>query len=228
MKMQSTRRAVLLSALCLAFAGTAMPVFAQSAADAGLTGNGSTFGAPLYGAWGKTIGGAIPGGFHYDPTNSLEGIFRFQSGLVDIGASDVPMTDEQISGTKGGGADVAQIPTAYSAIVITYNLPGYDQPLKLTGEQLAKIYLGEIQWWNDPELVANNPGLKQHVFRIITFHRADGSGTTRGFTSFLSPSSGSISPSTGQLATAAAAIPISSRRSKRTPTRSAIRNCRSR
>jgi phosphate transport system substrate-binding protein len=118
----------------------------------------------------------------------LEGISRFQDGAVDIGASDIPMSDDQIAATKGG-PDLIHIPTAYSGIVLTYNLPNYSAKLNLTGAQIASIYLGEITYWDDPQLVKNNPALAGRHFQIITIHRGDGSGTTYGFTAFLSASS---------------------------------------
>lgn len=148
---------------------------------------GATFPQPLYKAWFGAYGEKIGVKVGYDGTGSGAGIKSIQNREVDIAGSDAPMTDEQISLAKGG--EVLHIPTAFGAIVATYNLPGVTRQVRLTGEVLASIYLGEITKWNDPRIVADNPHLGSVNQRIITVHRGDGSGTTYGFTEYLSASS---------------------------------------
>jgi phosphate transport system substrate-binding protein len=154
-----------------------------------ITGAGSTFAKPLYDNWTKTFFQNNPGNLKFDGIGSGAGIGRFQNQVVDLAGSDVPMSDDQLSDTKGGNKDVLHIPTAYGGIVVTYNLPGFKGALNLTGEQIALIYLGKIRNWNDSRLVAANPSLANVNFPIIAFHRGDGSGTTFGFTSYLNVAS---------------------------------------
>src|SRR5437879_829789 len=94
------------------------------------------------------------------------------------------MADDQLKDAKGG--DIFHIPSALGAIVPTYNLPNVKSKLKFTGANLAAIYLGDISKWNDAKLVADNPELASVNEDIIVVHRSDGSGTTFGFTDYLS------------------------------------------
>jgi phosphate transport system substrate-binding protein len=184
-----TRRRGSLRAVLLA--GGLLASTSLAHAQTAVTGAGSTFGGPLYKQWATSVfANAAIGSFTYDAAGSGEGIARFQRGAVDLGASDVPMSDAQLGNVKGGGGDVLQIPTAFGAIVLTYNLPNYPGKLYLTGDQIAKIYLGEITYWDDPRLWNDhiNTGLKGRHFQIIAVHRAESSGTTYGFTTFLSES----------------------------------------
>jgi len=152
-----------------------------------LKGAGATFPLPLYKAWFGAYGEKIGVKVGYDGVGSGSGIKAIQNREVDLAGSDAPMTDEQLSLAKGG--EVLHIPTAFGAIVAPYNLPGVNRQLKFTGEVLAAIYLGEITHWNDPRITADNPQLASVNQRIITVHRGDGSGTTYGFTEYLSASS---------------------------------------
>jgi phosphate transport system substrate-binding protein len=164
---------------------TAAPAFAQ---DASIKGAGSSFAKPLYDAWSSNF----PQGKNavsYAAVGSGVGINRFQNQQVDFGGSDVAMNDEQIAETRGNNSDILQIPTAYGGIVITYNLPGLKGALNLSGDLLAQIYLGNIRMWNDPRLTAANPSLANVNYPIITFHRGDSSGTTYGFTNYLTATS---------------------------------------
>jgi len=102
---------------------------------------------------------------------------------VDFGASDMPMTDEQISKFK---TKPLHFPTVLGAVVLTYNIPGVTQDLKFTPEALAGIYLGKINKWNDPDLTKANPGVKLPNNEIVVAHRSDGSGTSFVFTDYLS------------------------------------------
>jgi phosphate transport system substrate-binding protein len=145
-----------------------------------INGAGATFPNPLYQKWFSeyhTLHSAI--GFNYQSIGSGGGIQQFTAGTVDFGASDAPLTDDEWAKIK----DAVHIPTVLGAVVITYNAPV--QGLKLTPEVLAGVYLGKLTKWNDPALVAVNPGLKLPDTDISVMHRADGSGTTSIFTDYL-------------------------------------------
>ncbi|MEW5917932.1 MAG: phosphate ABC transporter substrate-binding protein PstS, partial [Gemmatimonadota bacterium] len=103
---------------------------------------------------------------------------------VDFGASDAPMTDEEMAKAKGGA--ILHFPTVLGANVITYNLPEVTQPLRLTGEVIADIFLGKITKWNDQRIAVLNSGVKLPNSDILVVHRSDGSGTTFIFTDYLS------------------------------------------
>jgi phosphate transport system substrate-binding protein len=147
---------------------------------------GATFPAPLYQKWFDEYARLTGVQVNYQPIGSGGGIKGIQDQTVDFGASDAPMNDDQLNGAKGG--EILHIPTALGAIVPTYNLPGTSPGLKLkfTGATLAGIFLGDIQKWNDPKLVADNPDLASVDQDIVVVHRSDGSGTTFGFTDYLS------------------------------------------
>ena len=102
---------------------------------------------------------------------------------VDFGASDAPMKDDEMAKAKGG--PIIHIPTVMGAVVITYNVPGLTQPLKLSGEAIADIFLGKITKWNDPRIAAINAGAKLPASDILVVHRSDGSGTTFIFSDYL-------------------------------------------
>jgi len=149
-----------------------------------LNGAGATFPAPLYQKWFSEYVNVTQVQVNYQAIGSGGGIKGIQDQTVDFGASDAPMTDEQVAGAKGG--EVYHIPTALGAIVPTYNLPTVKSKLKFTGDTLAGIFLGTIQKWNDPKLVAGNPDLVKVNQDIVVVHRSDGSGTTFGWTDYLS------------------------------------------
>ena len=152
-----------------------------------LNGAGATFPAPLYQKWFDAYSKLTQVQVNYQPIGSGGGIKGLQDQTVDFGASDAPMTDEQIQAARGG--EIFHIPTALGAIVPTYNLPNVSAKLKFTGDTLAGIFLGDIQKWNDPRLVADNPDLAKVDQDIVVVHRSDGSGTTFGFTDYLSVAS---------------------------------------
>jgi phosphate transport system substrate-binding protein len=152
-----------------------------------LNGAGATFPAPLYQKWFDEYSKLTQVEVNYQPIGSGGGIKGIQDQTVDFGASDAPMTDEQLQAAKGG--QIVHIPTALGAIVPTYNIPDVKTKLKFTGDTLAGIYLGDIQKWNDPKLVADNPDLASVSEDIVVVHRSDGSGTTFGFTDYLSTAS---------------------------------------
>lgn len=179
--MKYNSKMFLLAALLGLSSALAAPAMADNTAT--VRGAGSSFAKPLYEKWMSRIPGVA-----YDSVGSAVGVNRFQNQVVDFGGSDVPMNDEQVAATLGDSSDVIQIPTAYGGIVVTYNVPGL-KSLNLSGDVLAQIYTGQIRMWNDPRLVAANPGLANVNYPIITFHRGDGSGTTYGFTSYLAATS---------------------------------------
>src|ERR1700736_1371321 len=149
-----------------------------------LTGAGATFPAPLYAKWFDEYAKLTQVQVNYQAIGSGGGIKGIQDQTIDFGASDAPMTDEQLAAAKGG--PLFHIPTALGAIVLTYNIPEVKTKLKFTGATIAGIFLGDITKWNDPKLVADNPDLAQINQDIVSVHRSDGSGTTFGFTDYMS------------------------------------------
>ncbi len=121
---------------------------------------------------------------NYASRGSSFGIQAFQANSVDFGASDVPMTQKEISKARGGR--VLQVPVALGAEAVSYNLPGVPAGMDLTGPVVAEIYLGKITRWDDPAIANLNPSLKLPDEPITVVHRSDGSGTTYIFTDFLS------------------------------------------
>lgn len=120
----------------------------------------------------------------YQPVGSGMGIARFTEGSVDFGASDVPMTPDELD-RAGGPSKAVQIPGTLSAIAIAYKIQGVNN-LNVDGQTLARIFMGQISRWNDPVLVQLNPGIDLPNLAIVPVHRSDGSGTTYHFTSYLS------------------------------------------
>ena len=119
---------------------------------------------------------------NYQALGSGAGIKQFQQGLVDFGASDAAMTDEEIAAVKNG---VVLLPMTAGSIVLTYNLPGVSE-LKLSRDAYVGIFLGKITKWNDPVIAKANPGATLPDTAITVVSRSDGSGTTFVFTSHLS------------------------------------------
>ncbi|WP_414583815.1 phosphate ABC transporter substrate-binding protein PstS [Scytonema sp. PCC 10023] len=148
-----------------------------------LNGSGATFPAPLYQTWFQALNQRYPNlQVNYQPVGSGAGIEQFTKGLVDFGASDVAMTDEEIQKVQNG---VLLLPMTAGSIVLAYNLPGVEG-LKLPRDVYTGIFLGTIKSWNDPKIAAANPGAKLPNTPITTVHRAEGSGTTGVFTQHLS------------------------------------------
>lgn len=149
-----------------------------------ITAAGATFPAPIYQKWFDEyhkLHGNVQ--VNYQSIGSGAGIQQLTSGTVDFGASDMPMTDEQISKLK---VHPLHFPTVLGAVVPTYNIPGVSQDLKFSGTTLADIYLGKITKWNDNALTKDNPGVKLPASDIVVVHRSDGSGTSFIWTDFLS------------------------------------------
>lgn len=148
-----------------------------------LQGTGATFPAPLYQRWFKNYNEMHPDvQINYQALGSGAGIKQFQQGLVDFGASDAAMTDEEIAAVKNG---VVLLPMTAGSIVLTYNVPGISE-LKLSRDAYVGIFLGKITKWNDPEIAKANPGVSLPDTAITVVSRSDGSGTTFVFTSHLS------------------------------------------
>ena len=169
------RRIALLVCLVLA-----LPAFGQTT----LNGAGATFPYPIYSKWFSEYNKLHPDiQINYQSIGSGGGIRQVLNGTVDFGASDGPMSDEQLKEAK---IKILHIPTVLGADVPAYNIPGVAGEIKFTQEVLANIFLGKITSWNDPALVKANPGLNLPNQPIIVVHRSDGSGTTYIFTDYLS------------------------------------------
>ncbi len=159
-------------------------VLALSTAQAQkLTGAGSTFDYPIFSRWFSEYSAAHPGvEINYQSIGSGGGIRQVSAGLVDFGASDGPMTDEQLAASK---VKLVHIPVVLGADVPAFNVPGISD-LKFSGEVLAEIFLGKITMWNDPRIAKDNPGVNLPNLKITVVHRSDGSGTTYIWTDYLS------------------------------------------
>jgi phosphate transport system substrate-binding protein len=149
-----------------------------------LQGSGATFPAPLYQRWFVQYNQDHPNvEINYQAIGSGAGIKQFQQGLTNFGASDAAMTDQQMQDTKNGAI---LIPMTAGIIVLTYNLPDLQKPLRLSREAYSGIYSGKITEWNDPVIAKANPGVTLSATKITVVSRSDGSGTTFVFTSHLS------------------------------------------
>lgn len=148
---------------------------------------GATFPYPMYSKWFDDYHKKTNAQINYASIGSGGGIAQVTAGTVDFGASDGPMTDEQIKAFQAKrGSAILHFPTVMGAVVPTYNIPGVTGSLNFTGEALAGIYLGKITKWNDPELAKANPGVKLPGSNIVVVHRSDGSGTTYVWADYLS------------------------------------------
>ena len=158
-----------------------------------LNGAGSTLAQPIYQQWGsnlKSQGLTI----NYNGVGSGTGIADLQTATVDFAGSDPALKAEDKKGMKG---DVLQFPVAFGAITVSYNLPGVKSGLKLDGPTLADIFSGKIKTWNDPAIKALNSGMSLPSTAITVVHRSDSSGTTNGFTTYLSDVSSTWKSSIG-------------------------------
>ena len=149
-----------------------------------INGAGATFPYPIYAKWFDEYRKVNPQAqINYQSIGSGGGIRQLQAGTVDFGASDSPMTDEQIAQANG---KVLHFPTVLGAVVVTYNLAGVKSELSFTPEALAGIFLGTVTKWNDPEIARANPGIRLPADNMVVVHRSDGSGTTFVWTDYLS------------------------------------------
>jgi len=156
---------------------------ASQSGSVDLTGAGATFPYPLYSKWFADYAAKTGVKINYQSIGSGGGIRQIQEQTVDFGATDGPMSNDELSKAKGGA--ILHIPTALGGDVVTYNLPDVKQPLKLTGELVADIFLGNVKKWNDQKIAALNSGVKLPDQDILVVHRSDGSGTTYVFTDYL-------------------------------------------
>jgi phosphate transport system substrate-binding protein len=161
-----------------------LAVFGQTT----LNGAGATFPNPMYSKWFSDyhkIHSDIQ--INYQPIGSGGGIRQITEGTVDFGASDMPMTDDQLKAAQAKlKTKVLNIPTVLGGVVPAYNIPGITGEVKFTPEILAGIFLGRIANWNDPAISKVNPDLKFPNQEIVVVHRSDGSGTTFIWTDYLS------------------------------------------
>jgi phosphate transport system substrate-binding protein len=148
-----------------------------------LNGAGATFPQPIYNKWFSDYATKTGVRINYQSIGSGGGIRQLSEQTVDFGASDSPMTDDEMARAKGG--PIMHIPTVLGAVVVTYNVPGITQPLKLTGEAIAEIFLGRITKWNDARIATLNSGVSLPASDILVVHRSDGSGTTFIFSDYL-------------------------------------------
>ena len=170
------------TAPALALASLLVAGVSGTAAAQSITGAGSTFAQPIYGAWAEASRGATGVTLNYQGVGSGAGQKLVTQRTVDFGASDAPMAAEKLVAAK-----LLQFPAVMGAVDIAVNVPGVaDGELKLTGPIVASIYLGTIKSWDDAAIKKINPGLKLPSLAIAPVYRADGSGTTFVFTSYLS------------------------------------------
>lgn len=148
-----------------------------------INGAGATFPAPIYTKWFQDYNKVHPGvEINYQAIGSGGGIKQLTEKTVDFGASDAPMTDDELKRTA---SPVLHIPTVLGAVVLTYNLKDVRQVLKLDGPTIADIFAGKISKWNDPRIVALNKGVSLPDLSIVPIYRSDSSGTTAVFTEYL-------------------------------------------
>ena len=176
MSVLKTRNLILASAMAYGM------TVATSAFSTDITGAGSTFIYPVNAKWAETYKMKTEIGLNYQSIGSGGGIKQINAKTVDFGASDMPLTPDELK--KAG---LMQFPAVMGAEVLAVNLPGVKKgEIKLNGALIADIYLGKIKNWNDPAIKALNPGVKLPDTKITVVHRSDGSGTTFIFTNYLS------------------------------------------
>jgi phosphate transport system substrate-binding protein len=176
-------------ALTLVLAGVAAIAVVGGRAEAAparatgtLVGTGATFPFPLISKWIPEVGKAYGIDITYSPTGSGAGIAAVTARTVDFGASDAPLSDQQLADCRG----CVVVPWALAAVSIPYNLPGVNGRVHLDGQTLSNIYLGSISSWNDPAIKKLNPKLALPDTKITPVYRSDGSGTTYAYTNYLS------------------------------------------
>lgn len=166
---------------------TAVAAVSTLTAQTSLTGAGATFPAPIYQKWFSEYQSIGNTQINYQPNGSGGGIKAVTDGTADFGASDMPLTDEQLKAFKTkNGHGVLLFPTVLGAVVPVFNVTGVSTELNFPRAVLADIFLGKITKWNDAALAKANPGVKLPDEKIVVVHRSDGSGTSFCFTDFLS------------------------------------------
>lgn len=174
----SLRRMFLSITAAAALAWPAGAAIAQT-----LTGAGATFPFPIYSKWFDTYQQETGVRVNYQSIGSGGGIRQVLEGTVDFGATDGPMSEDELARAPG---EILHIPMVLGAVVVVYNVPGLPSGLKLDGQTLAGIFLGEITEWNDSRIASQNPGTNLPNEPILVVHRSDGSGTTYVFSDYLS------------------------------------------
>jgi phosphate transport system substrate-binding protein len=168
--------------ILLMTAGLASALFALPGHTADVTGAGSTFAAPIYTRWASAYQGTGGGKVNYRSVGSTEGLRQIVASQIDFAGSDAPLSEAELT-TDG----LFQFPTVIGGVVPVVNLPGFKSgEVTLTGQVLGDIFLGKIIYWDDPAIVAINPGIKMPDTPIAVVRRLDGSGTTLIWTHYLS------------------------------------------
>lgn len=144
---------------------------------------GATFPYPIYTKWFDDYKNKTGVEINYQSVGSGAGIKQLKANTIDFAGSDAPLKEKDM---KEMPSEVVQFPSVGGAVVVAYNVKGAPANLKLTGENVADIFMGKIKMWNDPALLASNPGVKLPAVSINPAHRSDGSGTTAIFTTYLS------------------------------------------
>jgi phosphate transport system substrate-binding protein len=179
-------RVALVATLALSLAACRPAIAPDSplGARVSLIGAGASFPALLYQSWAISLYQAMPElRVNYQSLGSGAGVEQLIDQTIDFGASDVAMTDDELAQVEAG---VLLLPMTAGSIVLAYNLPQLEAPLRLSRQTYSKIFLGQITTWNDPKIVADNPGLTLPDLPITVVHRSDGSGTTAVLTAHLS------------------------------------------
>lgn len=167
----------------LVLALLALPALAQVLVN----GAGATFPYPVYAMWFDQFHRLHPDAMiNYQPVGSRAGVRQLEAGVLDFGATDMPLPDSELA---AAGVPVRHFPTVIGAVVPIYNLPGATVDLNFTAETIAGILMGEITRWNDSRLVQANPGVRLPDAAIVPVHRSDGSGTTYILSDYLSKAS---------------------------------------
>jgi len=177
---------MLLGVACAKESGNNSSTASSTASSGGsidLTGAGATFPYPIYSKWFSDYAQQSGVRINYQSIGSGGGIRQLSEQTVDFGASDSPMSDEEMAKAKGG--PIIHIPTVLGADVVTYNPPGVSAALRLTPDVIAGIFLGNIRKWNDTRIASLNAGVSLPNQDILVVHRSDGSGTTYIFTDYL-------------------------------------------
>jgi phosphate transport system substrate-binding protein len=165
-------------------AAGALALLTVGASAQNINGAGATFPYPIYSKWFSEYSQLHPSvKINYQSIGSGGGIRQVTEGTVDFGASDGPMTDQQMNQAK---VKVMHIPTVLGAVVPVYNIPGVNKELNFSGDVIADIYLGKITKWNDGRIAKDNPGVNLPDKPILPVYRSDGSGTTYIFSDYLS------------------------------------------
>ena len=162
--------------------GAAAPAAAGDKVTAEVSGAGASFIFPLVSKWSADYNTATGAKINYQSIGSGGGIAQIKAGTVDFGSSDKPLSSEELA-----QAGLGQFPSVIGGVVPVVNIDGLEAgKLRLSGALLADIFLGKVKTWNDPAIVAANPGVKLPDGKITLVHRSDGSGTTFNFSNYLS------------------------------------------